>query len=120
MSIRNLGKKINQGLDNSLFLSIVIILIASASFGLGRLSKIEDSRIPIKFIDNSATVLNSTVGKGSTMATGKYVSSINGSKYHLPWCSGAQRIKEENKIWFNTAEEAKNAGYEPAANCKGI
>ncbi|MBI4086620.1 hypothetical protein HY416_01410 [Candidatus Kaiserbacteria bacterium] len=50
----------------------------------------------------------------------RYVGSKNGSKYHLPWCSGAARIAEENKIWFSSKEEAEAAGYTPAANCKGI
>jgi len=65
--------------------------------------------------------------KGSAVAaqqtpTGekKYVGSKNGTKYHLPWCSGAARIAEENKVWFSSKEEAEAAGYTPAANCKGI
>lgn len=51
---------------------------------------------------------------------GLYVASKNGAKYHLPTCSSAKRIKEENKIWFNSKQEAEKAGYEPAKNCKGI
>ena len=51
---------------------------------------------------------------------GSYVASKSGTKYHLPWCGGAQRIKEENKVWFKTKEDAEKAGYTPAANCKGI
>lgn len=51
---------------------------------------------------------------------GQLVGSKNGTKYHYPWCSGAERIKEENKIWFQSAEEAKRAGYTPAANCPGL
>ncbi len=51
---------------------------------------------------------------------GGYVASKNGTKYHLPWCGGAKRILEENKVWFRTKEEAIAAGYTPAANCPGI
>jgi len=51
---------------------------------------------------------------------GAYVGSRNGSKYHFPWCPGAQQIKEENKVWFSSVEEAQKAGYTPAANCKGL
>src|SRR5690606_22759248 len=47
-------------------------------------------------------------------ASPKYVASKTGSKYHLPWCGGAKQIKEENKVWFQTKEEAEAAGYEPA------
>jgi hypothetical protein len=56
----------------------------------------------------------------ATSQDGRYVASKNGSAYHLPWCSGAARIKEENKIWFATKEEAEAAGYRAASNCKGI
>ena len=51
---------------------------------------------------------------------GEYVASRSGSVYHLPWCSGAQRIAEENKRWFATKEEAEYAGYRPAKNCPGM
>lgn len=49
-----------------------------------------------------------------------YVASKTGSKYYLPNCAGAKRIKEENKVWFATKELAAAAGYQPAANCKGL
>jgi hypothetical protein len=49
-----------------------------------------------------------------------YVASKTGKKYYLPTCAGAKRIKEENKIWFATREQAAAAGYSPAAKCKGI
>ncbi len=52
--------------------------------------------------------------------TGKYVASKNGTKYYLPSCSGANRIKEENKVYFDSVEEAQAAGLEPAANCPGL
>jgi len=61
-----------------------------------------------------STTLTSDIGEKL------YVVSKNGARYHYPWCSGAQSIKEENKIWFDTKEEAEAAGYTPAANCKGL
>jgi hypothetical protein len=51
---------------------------------------------------------------------GSYVASKTGTKYYLPWCGTAKRIKEENKVWFATKAEAEAAGYAPASNCKGI
>jgi hypothetical protein len=51
---------------------------------------------------------------------GSYVGSRTGKTYHLPWCSGAQRIKPENRVWFATKGEAEERGYHPAVNCKGI
>ena len=54
---------------------------------------------------------------GSTPAKeqGSFVASVNGKKYYHPDCVEVRRIKEENKIWFDSAEEAKDSGYEPSA-----
>ncbi len=38
--------------------------------------------------------------------------------YHHPWCSGAKRIKETNKLWFANESEAIQTGYTLAANCQ--
>jgi methylphosphotriester-DNA--protein-cysteine methyltransferase len=59
-------------------------------------------------------------GEAEKASGGRIVASKTGAKYHLPWCSGAQTMKEENKIWFDSPEEARAAGYTPAANCKGL
>ena len=50
--------------------------------------------------------------------SGRYIASKNGSKYFPEDCSSSKTIKEENKIFFNTPEEAQKAGYELAKNCK--
>jgi len=42
-----------------------------------------------------------------------FVASKNSKVYHLPSCKYAKRIKEENKIWFRSEEEAKRMGYRP-------
>lgn len=48
------------------------------------------------------------------------VASRSGTKYYFPWCAGADRITEANKVWFASAGEASLAGYAPAANCSGL
>ena len=42
---------------------------------------------------------------------GKYVASKMGSVYHIPKCDWANNIKEENRVWFNSDEEAKRKKY---------
>ncbi|MEK7069515.1 MAG: hypothetical protein AAB962_00465, partial [Patescibacteria group bacterium] len=49
-----------------------------------------------------------------------FVASRNGKKYYYAWCDSAKIIKEQNRVWFSTEEEGKKAGYEPAANCRGL
>ena len=63
---------------------------------------------------------NTAADNNDAATKGKYVASKSGSKYYLPDCSGVKRIKEENKVWFGSVEEAKAEGYEPAKNCKGL
>ena len=50
--------------------------------------------------------------------SGLVVASKNGTKYYFAWCSGVGRINEENKIYFNTEEEAIILGYSLAKNCE--
>jgi len=123
-----------------MLLVLAVILLGVVSFGLGRLSNEPENARPVVLrVPVSASVQASIPASGdydlpagdrvsvdenpvnATPATEKqYVASKNGSVYHLPWCSGAQRIKEENKVWFATKEAAQAAGLRPAANCKGI
>lgn len=121
--IKGLVGKIRLVERKDVFLSLVIILVAFLSFGLGRLSKIEEAKIPVRIIGTETPIpaaKNDASAVSAIPAGGNYVASKNGSKYFLPWCSGASQIKEENKIWFSSVEEAKATGYTPAANCKGL
>ena len=118
--------------NTTVFTMLIVILVAFSSFGLGRLSKIEESQIPLSIQqNNNLATISETIGDSPKSVGakppqillsngGKYVASKNSTKYHAPWCSGAKRIKEENKIWFNNKEEAEVMGYTPASNCKGI
>ena len=128
-SIRYYIIKIKQYAESrEVLLVALILLVGLGAFGLGRLSKIEEKKQPIiiKNAVNSISNQSSAVfdsDKTNTREealTGALVGSRNGSKYHFPWCSGAQRISEENKIRFSSKEEAEKAGYTPAANCKGL
>ena len=123
-SIRYLIDKIKLTIKfiekDDIFFILLIIFVGIIAFGLGRLSKIEENITSLQ-IDNSFgnTAFVSEFTHQNNQK-GKYVVSKLGTKYHLPWCSGALRISEENKIWFETKEEAENKGYTPAKNCKGI
>lgn len=118
-------------------LAVLIVAVSLISFYLGRMSVGGSEHIPLSQA-NSASVIetkmpesqvstevtSSSTTQISTQAVGgeqgNYVASRNGTKYHLPWCTGAKQIKEGNKVWFASKEDAEKAGYTPAANCKGI
>jgi hypothetical protein len=56
----------------------------------------------------------------SDKATKGYIASKNGTKYHRIDCPGARTIKESNKVYFASEDEARKAGYAPASNCPGL
>ena len=120
--------------NKELYLAAVIILVATISFGLGRLSKIREEKTPIT-IENVATSTEITANSSNKNVTEKmleqnlgnisqppkiFVASRNGKKYYFAWCESAKIIKEANRVWFAAKDEAEKAGYQPAANCKGL
>ena len=121
MSIRELAEKIKQKIKiallfppTDLLIIAVIILVGFASFGLGRLSARDITKLPVVVTEEDSQTAS------VAQSSGEVVVSKNGTKYHFPWCSGAQRIAKQNLISFNSIQEAQNAGYTPAANCKGL
>jgi len=47
----------------------------------------------------------------------QFVASKNSDKYHYPGCPRANQILKENRICFDTPEEAIAAGYHPCKVC---
>lgn len=137
--IENVLKKVKEfAKENArdLYVAAIIFMVGVSSFGLGRLSVLWPKKEPIRVEERKPETLETGLPAGSknpgnnlganvknsikrTLA-GKYVASKSGSAYHFPWCPGAQRIKEENKIWFDSKEEAESRGYKPAGNCEGL
>ncbi|MBL7045895.1 MAG: hypothetical protein ISR99_02610 [Parcubacteria group bacterium] len=118
MSIRELLSKIKQSedlLDSKIALILIVILVGFGAFGMGRMSTNVDIKEAVE-IDYPEDVAFVT----ASLSSGEVVASKNGSKYHFPWCSGALRIAEQNKVEFSSIDEARLAGYAPAANCKGL
>lgn len=139
-----------EGLESrEIYIMLLIVLVGLSSFGLGRLSRLEGRKVPIQISNaiplespqtasaasipplfrggDEGGVSSSVKDKGvmrkdsdGKLAGGQLVASKSGTKYHFPWCAGAQQISEKNKIWFNAPEEARKGGYTPASNCKGL
>ncbi len=106
--------------DDAIFTSLLILLIGTASFGLGRLSVEEGSVKAKPQAEETVATVTEANKFASTTGAVMYVGSKNSDKYHLQWCSGAKRISEANKVFFKSKEEAEAVGYKPAANCPGI
>lgn len=129
------GKELQEGLLDRIprpFLYIgILALSCSAAFGLGVMEGkggVESPGIGITqlatstpdFLKSQQASAAAAIAPDSMPAGGEVVASKSGTKYYFPWCGTVKRIKEENKVWFPNREAAEAAGYEPAANCKGM
>lgn len=111
--------------DDGIFYTLLILLVAIASYGLGQRSALSSQKASattpetpaVQIIEpqrNSQTSLILEAEEGGVAV----VASKSGTKYHLPTCPGASQIKAENKVEFASIAEAEVAGYSPAANCE--
>jgi hypothetical protein len=122
--------------DETFYLVIVVLLVGVGSFLLGRqsvnvstpqtaVSRVSLLASPAKAVSSdtvtiqSPTPLDNIVTDSAGVAK-NYVASKSGTRYYTLTCSGASRIKEENKIYFSSSAAAKAAGYTPALNCPGL
>lgn len=64
---------------------------------------------------SSSSSSERTAGQSET--SGSYLASRSGKYFYLPKCAGAKRIKEKNRVWFQSKEDATAHGYKPAGNC---
>lgn len=117
-NIQDIGLKI-KGLAADMVhewgLVIIVFLVAIISFGLGRLSALEDARPPISVTQAPLAANQQAMAPG-----GLLVAARSGSVYYYPWCTGASKILPQNQRWFQSEEAARKAGYAPAKNCKGL
>lgn len=69
-------------------------------------------------IDNNTKV--SEDKPKSESSNSKIVASKNGKRYYYNNCTGVNRIKLENRIYFDTKEQAESKGLTLAAGCKNL
>ena len=74
----------------------------------------------VKYVDEFTAIVEARNTQEETpiKTNGTYVGSIDSDKYHIPGCRFAENILPENEVWFDTAEEAQSAGYEPCGVCQ--
>jgi hypothetical protein len=119
---------------------ILLVVVASIFFALGRFSALEEEHSPIRVYNAQgvtqtgsaveATLSDTTTGvtnvsattevPASTAGDGEVIGSKTGKKYYFPWCGTIKRVKPENQVIFASITDAQSAGYTPAGNCKGL
>lgn len=119
------GLPVRFPLIRKVFLALLIILIGVLSFGLGKLSNLNQSgeiKIDYVDIDNNQdtsnkiqTNLNSTNSQLQT-TNSSVTASSKGTRYYYSWCKST--VSDKNKVSFASAILAEKAGYTLAANCQ--
>jgi hypothetical protein len=128
MSIPNIFHKIkgNPSIDKiSIVYLLIIFGVGISSFALGRMSNNSYNQdnnmaaVGTKSLTPMNDELNSNMTITQTQfAEKRYVASKNGKMYYNIDCSGVKRIKEENRIWFNSKEDAEKSGYTLSSLCQ--
>lgn len=131
----------------NILIVLIVILVGTGSFQLGRLSKSGDSSSGVKIEypngelpaqteslpANALNALSATESVSNTVRTApssnfvapvkkttsqNFFASSRGKKYYPVGCSAGKSLKQENRIYFGTREEAEKAGYTLSALCK--
>jgi hypothetical protein len=120
-------EKIKQFLESNMgkdiMVVLIVILVGLGSFQLGRLSKVEPKeglKIDYKgqIINNEANTLSAIKDlQKETNSVNNFFASKKGKKYYSLGCSAGKTIKQENRIYFQTGEEAEKLGYTISSSC---
>jgi len=123
MSINHFINKIKSSLKEDYFIIImyflVVLGVSLSSFALGKFSVLNTSCAnEVKTTGDNVLDLDISPQESQNNEEKVYVASRNGKSYYPLACSGAKRIKEENKIWFANKIEAEKSGYTLSSTCK--
>lgn len=132
-------------LDDTVYIAFLLVFTAIGSFGLGKMTNATPQKtagmpesavtmtlsgssnlsgsttaVVLKPVPTKATLTSQPVvlvEQQEDALVRNFVASKAGTKYHALTCAGAKTIKEINKIYFTSVEDAEAAGYTRAANC---
>jgi hypothetical protein len=121
------------------FVLICLVLVGFIGYNLGRTNALQKTPIQL----GQANIFGQTSGQETKSVTSRTGSTTKTSapkatpkpqaprdprvvvsksstskKYHYSWCTSGSKIKEENKIWFDTEQAAQASGYTLAGNCQ--
>lgn len=57
------------------------------------------------------------VAAAATVLASEYIGNANSGKFHYADCRTVRKMNPANKVFFNTRDEAVNAGYVPCKVC---
>ena len=101
------------------FVELVLALAVTA--GCAGFAAVREVRSPAQavVITTERSVPPETAAPVPTAAAdAAYIGNRNSMKYHRAGCRYAAQVKAENRIGFDSAEQALTAGYTPCGACK--
>lgn len=104
-------KKINSKITTIQIMSLLVTLLLIISFYFYLYFTISTNSKPLIYRESEG-VSQVNLNEKSTI-----FASINGTTYTFSWCQGANKIKEENKIFFSSEEEAIKYGRRLSKMC---
>jgi hypothetical protein len=102
-------KRKHKGLLYALGITLICVGVVFLLFS----KKETGNSLVVEYAEN-----NSVAPLGVSIEEYSFVASLDGTKYYPIGCSGAERIKEENRVYYKTKEEAERDQKSPAALCK--
>jgi hypothetical protein len=110
-------KRFNDGL----YVGILLMSMLSA-FYIGKISEQQKNTSVHSFYDLSERVFSratvyTPVHQSNSREAGKFVASINGSRYYPATCPSAGRISDSNLRSFESEDQALQEGYTRAKTC---
>lgn len=101
--------------ERDIFLLAIVFLIITSLLGAIRLMILRRSMAETQKIRIEENAF--PISPRQNVGQAYFIASINGGKYYPIGCKAANRIKEENRIWFSSDQEARELGYMPSSQC---
>lgn len=86
----------------------------------GTIVAVSDSRTIKFYCGDTELATQAETTKATSSSTDSdvtYIGNKNSKKFHLDTCDGAASMNENNKVYFDTREQAVDEGYSPCLKC---
>ena len=109
--------KVSKSNNKILVVIAVIVVIAIVGVLASGMVSTNHSSDDASVSDDSSSSKNVKEDSSSSSSSSEYWASAKADKFHLPTCEWAEKISEDNKIIYQSREDAITDGKEPCGAC---